>query len=365
MKIGLIGNINLGEKANYTINSYNKFGLTKKTLYSLWGNTLDNLHSHDILSGNLNSILTDNLKYNENYSHLNKNFARCLIPTKINHLSISNKNMIKGSFNYNYGLNDTVKTLEKMGIGYSGANMIKGFESEPHFITTNGYIVGFLSATHNWINELNELNELNESDESNESNESNEYNFKNKNNYIWKLSTDKNMDKGDKINHCNAIRLIQNTKKMCDILIITLNWGDNFTDYVSNIIINLCRLMIDNGADIIQCTGTNNILPIEMYNGGFIFYSLGNFINGDVYSYNDSDKYIKYQTDLGAIATIEYPTKIEESYINNSNVGILNITPTISMIQYGVNSDKINVKIALDEDKKFIVSKMFKCVNVY
>lgn len=355
MKIGLIGNINLGKKVYDTINSYNKLGITKRTLYSIWGNTLNNLHSHDILSGNLNTIISDNIDTSD-YSYINRDFSRCLIPTKIDHLSISNKNMLKGIYNNNYGLNDTIKTLEKMGINYTGANNIKGFENEPYFIDTNGYRVGFLSATDNWLDKSDNLENLDKNDDL-------------YSNCIWKLSTDKNMTYTQKIEHCNAIRYIQNTKKLCDILVITLNWGETFTDSVSKIIINFCRLMIDNGADIIQCTGTNNILPVEMYNGGFIFYSLGNFINGDDYLYNNSDTYIKYQTDLGVIATIEYPIKIDEHYynennINKSNVGILNITPTLSLIKYNKN-DRVNVNIAMDEDKKFIISNMFKDIKVY
>jgi len=351
MKIGLVGNINLGVKVDHTICSYNRIGNSNKTLYSIWGNTLDNLHSHDILSGNLNSVITDN-KYTYtlsdnssdnpidtvDYSYLKKNYARCLIPTKINHLSIANKNMIKSTFNNFFGLNDTITTLDKMRIGYSGANIIKGFESEPHFITTNGYTVGFLSATEDWI-----------ADYSNDQNELNNY-------YIWKLSRDKNMGQNDKIKHFNAIRKIQTTKEMCDILIITLNWGDSFAERVSNIIINFCRLFIDNGADIVQCTGINNIMPIEMYGKGFIFYSLGNFINGDIYSYNDSEQYIKYQSDLSAIATIEYPQKIEEKTKEyHRNIGILTITPTVSLIKYGNSLEKVNVNIASIEDGKNII----------
>ena len=63
----------------------------------------------------------------------------------------------------------------------------------------------------------------------------------------------------------------------CEIVIVSYHWG-NERDYAPNSNqIRLARATVDAGADLVVGHHSHRINPIELYNGKYICYSLGNF----------------------------------------------------------------------------------------
>ena len=65
-----------------------------------------------------------------------------------------------------------------------------------------------------------------------------------------------------------------------DLVVLSAHWGQENTFRPNAIQKNLGHAAIDAGADIVYGTHTPTLQPIEEYNGGIIFYSLGNFAFG-------------------------------------------------------------------------------------
>ena len=76
----------------------------------------------------------------------------------------------------------------------------------------------------------------------------------------------------------NVLKDIKNAKKQVDFLIVSNHWGEEYSFKANENQKRIGRLMIDNGADIIAGHHPHVLQPIEEYNKGVIFYSLGNFV---------------------------------------------------------------------------------------
>lgn len=85
---------------------------------------------------------------------------------------------------------------------------------------------------------------------------------------------------------------IKNSKYNCDILVISCHWGIERKPFPENYQVSDARKMIDSGADIVFGHHPHIIQGIEEYNGGIIFYSLGNFIFGGNSFPSDRDSFI-------------------------------------------------------------------------
>lgn len=77
-------------------------------------------------------------------------------------------------------------------------------------------------------------------------------------------------------------KLIKNLKKSCDILIITIHWGNEYVFNNNDRQKKIAEKMIENGADIIIGHHPHVIQNMEKINiknkSGYVFYSLGNFV---------------------------------------------------------------------------------------
>jgi gamma-polyglutamate biosynthesis protein CapA len=71
---------------------------------------------------------------------------------------------------------------------------------------------------------------------------------------------------------------INDLKQKCDIIIISLHWGDEFIDYPSPDQIIIAHNIIDMGAHLIIGSHSHTMQGIERYKNGLIVYSLGSFI---------------------------------------------------------------------------------------
>ena len=65
-----------------------------------------------------------------------------------------------------------------------------------------------------------------------------------------------------------------------DLVVLSAHWGQENTFKANTTQKTLAHAAIDAGADIVYGTHTHTLQPIEEYNGGIIFYSLGNFAFG-------------------------------------------------------------------------------------
>lgn len=86
------------------------------------------------------------------------------------------------------------------------------------------------------------------------------------------------------INIENIKRDINNLRKDCDIIIISLHWGDEFIDYPSPKQIQIAHEIIDSGAHLIIGHHSHTTQGIERYKNGLIAYSLGSFVK-DLWQY--------------------------------------------------------------------------------
>ena len=66
----------------------------------------------------------------------------------------------------------------------------------------------------------------------------------------------------------------------CDLVIFAPHWGVEGTYRPTEVQVELAHAAIDAGADIVWGSHPHVLQPIETYNGGIIYYSLGNFSFG-------------------------------------------------------------------------------------
>ncbi len=64
----------------------------------------------------------------------------------------------------------------------------------------------------------------------------------------------------------------------CDVLIVSLHWGDEFIERPSPAEVHLARRIVDAGADLIIGHHPHVLRGVERHGRGWIVYSLGNFV---------------------------------------------------------------------------------------
>jgi poly-gamma-glutamate synthesis protein (capsule biosynthesis protein) len=80
------------------------------------------------------------------------------------------------------------------------------------------------------------------------------------------------------INYDVIRKQIELLKSDCDIIILSLHWGDEFIEYPSPQQIDLARSLIDLGVHLILGHHSHTVQGIERYKHGLIAYSLGSFV---------------------------------------------------------------------------------------
>jgi gamma-polyglutamate biosynthesis protein CapA len=63
-----------------------------------------------------------------------------------------------------------------------------------------------------------------------------------------------------------------------DLILFSIHWGNEYVAWPSPVQADLAHELIDNGVNIIIGHHPHVVQPVEKYNGGIIFYSLGNFM---------------------------------------------------------------------------------------
>jgi hypothetical protein len=107
---------------------------------------------------------------------------------------------------------------------------------------------------------------------------------------------------------------ISEAKKIADLVIVSMNWGVEYTDKPTDRQIFLAHFAIDSGADLIIGNHPHWIQPVELYKGKVIIYAHGNTIFDQMWSEKTKEgvigKYTFYGKDLVDIEFI--PTYIKD-----------------------------------------------------
>jgi poly-gamma-glutamate synthesis protein (capsule biosynthesis protein) len=75
-----------------------------------------------------------------------------------------------------------------------------------------------------------------------------------------------------------VLPIIQQAKNTTDVLIGLIHWGIEYTDKPTQQQQMIGHILIDSGMNVVIGAHPHWIQPIEQYEGGLIFYSLGNFV---------------------------------------------------------------------------------------
>lgn len=144
---------------------------------------------------------------------------------------------------------DTIENVEKEGICCIGAGENIEEARKAAFIEKNGLRVGFVA----YSNIIPNINWIATEDTAGVANVNSE-----------------NME-----DILNDIKAYDN---YCDILVVSVHWGIEHTQEVTEFQRELAHKMIENGADLIIGSHPHCLQPIEFYNDKPIFYSTGNLL---------------------------------------------------------------------------------------
>ncbi len=78
---------------------------------------------------------------------------------------------------------------------------------------------------------------------------------------------------------------IQNIRPNCSKVTVFVHWGSEYTHVPSDRQRSLSHAFIDAGADLVIGAHPHVVQPVEIYNGKAIFYSLGNFVFDQNFSF--------------------------------------------------------------------------------
>ncbi len=89
---------------------------------------------------------------------------------------------------------------------------------------------------------------------------------------------------------------VRTARENCDLLIVSIHWGEEGSHMATSAQKRLGRAIVDAGADVVLGTHSHVYGGVELYNGKYIVYSLGNFCFGGNRNPRDKDCMIFQQT---------------------------------------------------------------------
>jgi poly-gamma-glutamate synthesis protein (capsule biosynthesis protein) len=202
--------------------------------------TAEILSRYDITFGNLECPLTlaPCIEKSGPCWHAGPATVDCLMRAGFDILNLSNNHI--GDCG-NQGIIDTLRTLEGAGLKAFGVGQQIGASPEPHIIEKNGIKIGFLAYCDSYIARSKSLG-------------------------------------GTPIHQEQIIRDIGRLRGLVDNVIVSLHHGIEYSDYPTPRTIDLCRAVVDSGADVVLGHHPHVIQGWERYGNGIIVYSLGNFL---------------------------------------------------------------------------------------
>lgn len=160
----------------------------------------------------------------------------------------------------------------------------------------------------------------------------------------------------------NTMRYYQAVREAAeeaDLVIANIHWGVEYGFDQTERQEQLGRNLINFGADIVIGSHPHVLQPIEKYNDGIIFYSMGNFVFDQGWSRTKDSIVLNYYLDEEGNCSFEivpvrikdgYPTVTTNSYFKKRTYNTL--TKNLSEGDYEVGSDTLLLKNAVKVDLK-------------
>jgi poly-gamma-glutamate synthesis protein (capsule biosynthesis protein) len=244
--------------------------------------------SGDIIFCNLESPLTSEV--NKQKSHYSKilNDKKCIFlkssPTCNKYLQLFHFNVVSLANNHimdylTKGLIDTIENLRKVNINHVGAGKNIKEATTPFLFKKNGVLIGLLAFS---------------------------YTYEALNKYPGCAPIYQKL----------IIKNITELRAKCDIIIISLHFGEEFSLIPEKSEIDFCHSLVNSGANVILGHHPHVVRLIENYRGGIIAYSLGSFIfDPKIHIFNNRKEFdddirggIILQLDINPDKSLEYST---------------------------------------------------------
>ena len=151
-----------------------------------------------------------------------------------------------------------------------------------------------------------------------------------------------------------------------DYTIYSFHWGNEYVDYPSPSQVSLAHELIDNGVNIIIGHHPHVVEPVEIYHGGIIIYSLGNFLFDSFWSEKvrngmqvdlvlNEDKTIDYQ-----IKPFRIKSDFTQDYSKTEEVISMLASADENMAMLKAGPPEIYQKIYLQESRKLRLQARYK-----
>lgn len=151
------------------------------------------------------------------------------------------------AFDYGeFSLADTLVTLDGAGIAHVGAGLDLNDAKEPYYYIINGRKIAIIAASAV--------------------------------DYVYtRIATDSQSGVFQLVDPNPCLELIKEAKESSDYVIVYVHWGIESTTNLSDYQLDMGKAFADAGADAVIGMHSHCMQGVEMYNGKFIAYSLGNF----------------------------------------------------------------------------------------
>lgn len=125
---------------------------------------------------------------------------------------------------------------------------------------------------------------------------------------------------------------------------VTVSWGENYLLKPSSYMRDICRRLIDGGADIVIGTGVQMVLSIEKYGEGFIFYGLGNLVAEEAYTMTQRGAVLNCVFDGAGSVTYELvPLSVKNGIpeISGSKIILRTLVSDIGNADYRIENGRL------------------------
>ena len=198
------------------------------------------LKEGDIVIGNLESPVSNFKRDNSSAEYIlpKPNSLDGLKNAGFNVVSLANNHTMDLGTS---GLQDTIIALEKRSIGYAGAGLDENSAKQPLKIIEkpNVSLLAYYGKTMGTLD-------------------------------------NKGCTNGAQV--AQILADIQKARNQNDIVVVAIHWGRYCRKLPQKHQVDFAHQMIDSGAKIVIGSGPHTLQPVELYNGGVIAYSLGNFV---------------------------------------------------------------------------------------
>lgn len=288
---------------------------------SLWADS-------DYVSGNLECVLIDNpsdYEKNDKEIHINAETktANVLKESGFTLMNLANNHLADFCAD---GVVNTLETLQKTGLNYVGAGNNITEASKYDIQEINGIKIATVS-----VSDIIPKN------------------FSATAGKAGILST----------NTMKYYQAVREAAEEADLVIANIHWGVEYGLNQTERQEQLGRNLINFGADIVIGSHPHVLQPIEKYNDGIIFYSMGNFVFDQGWSRTKDSIVLNYFLDEEGNCSFEivpvrikdgYPTVTTNSYFKNRTYNTL--TKKLSDKDYEVKSNTLLLKNAIKVDLK-------------